>query len=390
MHIHEYQAKRLLGEYGIATPEGFVATSAADARAAARNLPGTAWVVKAQIHAGGRGKGGGIKVCESLDEVERAAAELVGMKLVTPQTGPKGRKVNQVWVERGVSIAREFYLAAALDRGAGVLAVIASPDGGVDIEETAARHPERIFRILLDGAHHIWPFQARRLLFACGLGPERIGKGVSVVNSLLALCVDKDALQAEINPLALTVSGDFIALDAKIDFDESALKRRPEIAALADPAEEDPLERQAAALGVNYVRLDGYVGTMVNGAGLAMATMDAVRQAGAEPANFLDAGGGADAEMVRKGFEIMLSDPNVRGVLVNIFGGILRCDIVAEGIARAAEELEINLPVVIRMEGTNVEEARRILNGCGLNFTTAANMDEAARLIAERTMEIRP
>ena len=390
MNIHEYQAKKLLKEYGVPTPDGFVAATAAEARAAALNLPGPAWVVKAQIHAGGRGKGGGVKVCKSPDEVGRAAGAIIGMQLVTHQTGPEGKKVNLVWVEQGTDIARELYLAVVLDRGAESLAVMASPDGGMDIEEVAEKHPERIFRATLDGGHHIWPFQARKLLFGCGLSPEQIGRGVPFISRLLDLCVGKDATQVEINPLALTVSGDLIALDAKINFDESALKRRPEIAALADPGEEDPLERKAAALGVNYVRLHGYVGTMVNGAGLAMATMDAIKQAGGEPANFLDAGGGADVEMVRRGFELMLSDPNVRGILINIFGGILRCDIVAEGVVRAARELKPDLPIVIRMEGTNVEEARRILNECGLNFTTATSMGEAARRITEQTKEARP
>jgi succinyl-CoA synthetase beta subunit len=262
---------------------------------------------------------------------------------------------------------------------------MASPDGGMDIEEVAEKHPERIFRVLLDGSHHIWPFQARELLFGCGLPPQQIAHGVACIANLIRLCVEKDATQAEINPLAVTEEGNIVALDAKITFDESALRRHPDIAALADPEEEDPLERKAAALGVNYVRLNGYVGTMVNGAGLAMATMDAIKQAGAEPANFLDAGGGANVEMVSASLELMLSDPQVRGILINIFGGILRCDIVAEGVVQAARKLDLKLPVVIRMEGTNVQAARRILDECGLNFTTADSMLEAARVIAELT-----
>jgi succinyl-CoA synthetase beta subunit len=266
---------------------------------------------------------------------------------------------------------------------------MASPDGGMDIEEVAESHPERIFTTRLDGGHHIWPYQARQLLFRCGLTPQQVGKGVSFITNLLRLCVEKDATQVEINPLAVTEDGDLIALDAKMNFDESALKRHPEIKALEDPEEEDPLERKAADLGVNYVKLNGYVGTMVNGAGLAMATMDAVKQAGAEPANFLDAGGGANVEMVSKGFEVMLSDPNVRGILINIFGGILRCDIVAEGVVQAAKKLNLSLPVVVRMEGTNVEEGRKILKECGLNFTSADSMTEAARCIAELTREAR-
>jgi len=389
MNIHEYQAKQLLKAYGIPVPEGGHAVTVEEALRVAQTLPGPIRVVKAQIHAGGRGKGGGVKVCKTLAEVETAAGAILGMQLVTHQTGPEGKKVHSVWVEQGTAVARELYLAVVLDRGAECLTVMASPDGGMDIEEVAEKHPERICRVLLDGSHHIWPFQARRLLFGCGLLPQHIPQGVAFVTNILRLCVEKDAIQAEINPLAVTEEGMLVALDAKINFDESALKRHPDIAALADPEEEDPLERQAAALGVNYVRLNGYVGTMVNGAGLAMATMDAIKQAGAEPANFLDAGGGANVEMVTKGFEIMLSDPKVRGILINIFGGILRCDIVAEGLVQAARHLDLKLPVVIRMEGTNVDAARRILDACGLNFTTAGSMLEAARLIAEQTKEAR-
>ncbi|SKA89433.1 succinyl-CoA synthetase beta subunit [Paucidesulfovibrio gracilis DSM 16080] len=389
MNIHEYQAKGLLAEYGVPVPVGGVAATPAEARKVGEGLPGPIRVVKAQIHAGGRGKGGGVKVCKTLDEVETAAEQIIGMQLVTHQTGPEGKKVNNVWVEQGTAIAQELYLAVVLDRGAECLTVMASPDGGMDIEEVAETHPERIFTTRLDGGHHIWPYQARQLLFGCGLTPQQVGKGVSFITNLLRLCVEKDATQVEINPLAVTEEGDLIALDAKMNFDESALKRHPEIKAMEDPEEEDPLERKAAELGVNYVKLDGYVGTMVNGAGLAMATMDAVKQAGAEPANFLDAGGGANVEMVSKGFEVMLSDPNVRGILINIFGGILRCDIVAEGVVQAAKKLNLTLPVVVRMEGTNVEEGRRILKECGMNFTSADSMTEAARCIAELTREAR-
>lgn len=389
MNIHEYQAKALLSEYGVPVPVGAVAKTPAEARVAAEGIPGPIWVVKAQIHAGGRGKGGGVKVCRSLEEVETAATQILGMQLVTHQTGPEGKKVHSVWVEQGTSIARELYLAVVLDRGAECLTVMASPDGGMDIEEVAENHPERIFTTRLDGGHHVWPFQARELLFGCGLTPKQVGQGVSFITNLLRLCVDKDATQVEINPLAVTEAGDLMALDAKMNFDESALKRHPEIKLLEDPEEEDPLERKAAELGVNYVKLNGYVGTMVNGAGLAMATMDAIKQAGAEPANFLDAGGGASVEMVTKGFEVMLSDPNVRGILINIFGGILRCDIVAEGVVQAAKNLNLTLPVVVRMEGTNVEEGRKILNECGLNFISADSMIEAAKSIAEQTREVR-
>lgn len=385
MNIHEYQAKKLLADYGVPVPVGKMATTVAEAKKAAESIPGPLWVVKAQIHAGGRGKGGGVKVCKNIAEVEAAAQAILGMQLVTHQTGPEGKKVHSIWVEQGTAIARELYVAIVLDRGAECLTVMASPDGGMDIEEVAENNPERIFTTRLDGGHHIWPFQARELLFGCGLTPAQITQGVSFITNLLRLCVDKDATQVEINPLAITESGDLIALDAKMNFDESALKRHPEIKALEDPEEEDPLERKAAALGVNYVKLNGYVGTMVNGAGLAMATMDAIKQAGAEPANFLDAGGGANVEMVTKGFEVMLSDPNVRGILINIFGGILRCDIVAEGVVAAAKNLKLTLPVVVRMEGTNVEEGRKIIKESGLNFTSATSMIEAAKKIAELT-----
>ena len=385
MNIHEYQAKELLAGYGIPVPKGGVASTVAEALAVANTLPCTVWVVKAQIHAGGRGKGGGVKVCKSLAEVEAAASQILGMQLITHQTGAEGKKVHKVWIEEGTQIAKELYVAVVLDRGAECLTIMASPDGGMDIEEVAEKTPERIFTTRLDGSHHVWAFQARQLFFGCGLSPKQVGQGVALIQNIVRLCVEKDATQLEINPLAVTAEGDLIALDAKLNFDESALKRHPDIAALEDPEEADPLELKAAALGVNYVRLNGYVGTMVNGAGLAMATMDAIKNAGAEPANFLDAGGGANEDMVSKGFEVMLSDPNVRGVLINIFGGILRCDIVARGVISAAKKLNVTMPVVIRMEGTNVDEARRILSECDLNFTTATTMSEAARLIAEKT-----
>ncbi|SDF38657.1 ADP-forming succinate--CoA ligase subunit beta [Desulfovibrio legallii] len=385
MNIHEYQAKGLLGQFGVPVPAGALAATAAEARAAAAGLPGPVWVVKAQIHAGGRGKGGGVQVCKNLDAVEAAAGHIIGMQLITHQTGPEGKKVHKVWVEQGTEIARELYLAVVLDRGAQRLTVMASPDGGMDIEDVAARTPERIFTTRLDGGHHIWPYQARQLFFGCGLTPEQVGKGAALVQNLVRLAVEKDAVLVEINPLAVTTAGDIVALDAKMDFDESALKRHPDVAAMDDPEEGDPLERKARELGVNYVRLSGYVGTMVNGAGLAMATMDAIKQAGAAPANFLDAGGGANEQMVAAGFEVMLSDPHVRGILINIFGGILRCDIVAQGVVNAARKVDLRLPLVVRLEGTNVEEGRRILRESGLNFETAASMSEAAHKIAALT-----
>ena len=385
MNIHEYQAKTLLAQFGVPVPKGFLAETPAQARQAASELPGPVWVVKAQIHAGGRGKGGGVVVCKSMDEVERAARRIIGMQLVTHQTGPEGKQVHKVWVEQGTNIVRELYLAVVLDRGAQCLTVMASPDGGMDIEEVAAKTPERIFTTPVDGAHHIWPYQARRMLFSCGLNPAQVGAGAAMIQNIVRLAAEKDAVLVEINPLAVTDTGEILALDAKMDFDESALKRHPDIAALDDPEECDPLERKARQMGVNYVRLSGYVGTMVNGAGLAMATMDAIKQAGAEPANFLDAGGGANEEMVASGFEVMLSDPNVRGIVINIFGGILRCDIVAQGVVNAARRVDLKLPLVVRLEGTNVEEGRRILRESGLNFETAASMSEAANKIAALT-----
>lgn len=381
MHIHEYQAKRLLSAYGVSTPEGRLAATPGEAEQAARDLSGPVWVVKAQIHAGGRGKVGGVKVCRSPEEAREAAASLLGARLVTPQTGPDGERVNVVWIEQGTAGARECYLAVALDRASQCLTVMASPDGGMDIEAVAASSPERVFTARLDGGHYLWPFQARNLLEGWGLESVPARELASLVRRLAALAAEKDMTQLEINPLALSEGCGFVALDAKMNFDDSALKRHPDIAALRDREEGDPLERAAAEKGLTYVRLGGSIGTLVNGAGLAMATMDAIKQAGAEPANFLDAGGGASEETVAAGFSIMLSDPHVRGILINIFGGILRCDIVAHGIVNAARKLDIAVPLVVRLEGTNVAEGRRILRESGLRFHTASSMSEAARLI---------
>lgn len=388
MNIHEYQAKGLLKEFGVPVPQGGLAVTPQEARAVAESLPGPVWVVKAQIHAGGRGKGGGVKVCKSPDAVEEAARAILGMQLVTHQTGPEGKKVHKVWVEQGTDIARELYLSVVLDRAAACLTVMASPDGGMDIEAVAEKTPERIFTTRLDGCLRVWPYQAQSLFFGCGLTQAQVGEGVKLLQGLVELAAAKDATLVEINPLAVTGDGHLVALDAKMNFDESGLKRNPDIAALEDPEEGDPLERKGQEMGVNYVRLDGYVGTMVNGAGLAMATMDAIKQAGALPANFLDAGGGASEETAA-GFSIMLSDPRVRGILINIFGGILRCDIVAQGVVNAARKVNLQLPLVVRLEGTNVEEGRRILRESGLKFETAASMAEAAQRIAGLTKEVR-
>lgn len=389
MNIHEYQAKGLLKEFGVPVPQGGLAVTPQEARAVAESLPGPVWVVKAQIHAGGRGKGGGVKVCKSPDAVEEAARAILGMQLVTHQTGPEGKKVHKVWVEQGTDIARELYLSVVLDRAAACLTVMASPDGGMDIEAVAEKTPERIFTTRLDGCLRVWPYQAQSLFFGCGLTQAQVGEGVKLLQGLVELAAAKDATLVEINPLAVTGDGHLVALDAKMNFDESGLKRNPDIAALEDPEEGDPLERKGQEMGVNYVRLDGYVGTMVNGAGLAMAIMDAIKQAGALPANFLDAGGGASEETVAAGFSIMLSDPRVRGILINIFGGILRCDIVAQGVVNAARKVNLQLPLVVRLEGTNVEEGRRILRESGLKFETAASMAEAAQRIAGLTKEVR-
>lgn len=389
MNIHEYQAKGLLKEFGVPVPQGGLAVTPQEARAVAESLPGPVWVVKAQIHAGGRGKGGGVKVCKSPDAVEEAARAILGMQLVTHQTGPEGKKVHKVWVEQGTDIARELYLSVVLDRAAACLTVMASPDGGMDIEAVAEKTPERIFTTRLDGCLRVWPYQAQSLFFGCGLTQAQVGEGVKLLQGLVELAAAKDATLVEINPLAVTGDGHLVALDAKMNFDESGLKRNPDIAALEDPEEGDPLERKGQEMGVNYVRLDGYVGTMVNGAGLAMATMDAIKQAGALPANFLDAGGGASEETVAAGFSIMLSDPRVRGILINIFGGILRCDIVAQGVVNAARKVNLQLPLVVRLEGTNVEEGRRILRESGLKFETAVSMAEAAQRIAGLTKEVR-
>lgn len=386
MHIHEYQAKELLRAYGIPTPQGPPCPQPCGSIGGRTAMPGPVWVVKAQIHAGGRGKGGGVKICRSPEEVGEAAASLLGSRLVTRQTGPSGEAVGSVWIEQGTAIAHEYYLAVALDRAAQCLTVMASPDGGMDIETVAVGTPERVSSARLSG-HTLWPFQIRKIVGGWGLDAAQTREAAALVRRLTALAVEKDLTQLEINPLALAEGGGFVALDAKMDFDDSALKRHPDVAALKDREEGDPLERAAAEKGLTYVRLGGSIGTLVNGAGLAMATMDAIKQAGAESANFLDAGGGASEETVAAAFAIMFSDPHVRGVLINIFGGILRCDVVAHGIVNAARKLDVTVPLVVRLEGTNVEAGRRILHESGLQFHTASSMPEAARLIAHLTAE---
>ena len=381
MKIHEYQAKAVLARYGVPVPRGEVAFSAADARLVAQNLGGDAVVVKAQIHAGGRGKGGGVKIARSPAEAEALAKQMIGMTLVTHQTGPEGRTVGRVLIEEGLQIDRELYLSIVIDRAAAAPVVIASAAGGMDIEEVAAREPGKILRETIDPGTGIMPFQARKLAFGMGLAAAPAGKLVKVLESIYKAFVDTDASMIEINPLILTKGGDLLALDAKVSFDDNALYRHPDLRELRDLAEEDPLEVEASKYSLNYIRLDGNIGCMVNGAGLAMATMDIIKLAGGEPANFLDVGGGANAEQIKNAFRILMADKNVKAVLINIFGGILRCDVLAQGVIAAVKELGVPVPIVIRMEGTNVEEGKRMLRESGLNFSTADSMGEAATMV---------
>ena len=381
MKIHEYQAKSVLARFGVPVPRGEVIVNAAEAASVAERLGGSVVVVKAQIHAGGRGKGGGVKLAKSPDEAERLARQMIGMTLVTHQTGPEGRKVGRVLIEEGVQIERELYLSMLIDRAAGQPVVIASAAGGMDIEEVAATHPEKILREHIDPATGVIPFQARKLAFGMGLEGGPAGKMVKVLESIYRAFIDTDASMIEINPLILTKSGDLLALDAKVTFDDNALYRHHDLRELRDLTEEDPLEVEASKFSLNYIRLDGNIGCMVNGAGLAMATMDIIKLAGGEPANFLDVGGGANAEQIKNAFRILMADSNVKAVFINIFGGILRCDILAAGVIAAVKELGVPVPIVIRMEGTNVEEGKRMLHESGLNFTTADSMSEGAERV---------
>jgi succinyl-CoA synthetase beta subunit len=376
--IHEYQAKSVLAGFGVPVPRGEVAFSADEVRAIARRLGGSVVVVKAQIHAGGRGKGGGVKLAKSPEEAEQIAKQILGMTLVTHQTGPEGRKVGRLLIEEGLQIERELYLSIVIDRATTCPVVIASAAGGMDIEEVAASEPEKILRETIDPGTGVIPFQARKLAFGMGLGAKPAQKLVTVLQSIYKAFIETDASMIEINPLILTKDGDLLALDAKVTLDDSALYRHADLRDLRDASEEDPLEVEASKFSLNYIRLDGNIGCMVNGAGLAMATMDIIKLAGGEPANFLDVGGGANAEQIRNAFKILTSDQNVRAVLINIFGGILRCDVLAQGVIAAVEELGVPVPIVIRMEGTNVEEGKRLLKESGLNFTTADSMGEAA------------
>jgi succinyl-CoA synthetase beta subunit len=383
MKIHEYQAKELFKKYGVPIPEGQVAFSPDEAAGIAKSLAGYPVVVKAQIHAGGRGKGGGVKLAQSESEVHTVAGQIIGMELVTHQTGPQGRRVTKVLVEQGLNIEKELYLSIIPDRTLAKIVVMASEAGGMDIEKVAAETPEKIVKVPVNPLQGIQAYHCREVAFGLNLPPAVIKSFVAMLKNLYRLFVDKDCSLVEINPLVITAEETVFALDAKINIDDNALFRHQDIAGYRDPDEEDPLEVAAFKYNLNYINLDGNVGNMVNGAGLAMATMDLIKQAGAEPANFLDVGGGASAEMVENGFKIILSDPNVKGILINIFGGILRCDVLAEGVVKAAQKTDIGVPVVVRMEGTNIEEGRRILAASGLQLTTAVDLKDAAQKVAE-------
>ena len=379
MKIHEYQAKEILRKFGVAVPRGYLAVTALEAEGAARQLGGGISAVKAQIHAGGRGKGGGVKLARSPDEARSHAEAMLGMMLKTPQTGPDGQEVRKVYVEEGCRIARELYLGMTLDREVGRLAVMASTEGGVDIEEVAHKSPEKILREWVSPLTGLMPYQARRLAFGLGLTGESVNAFVRFASGLYAAYVATDASLAEINPLVITVGGEVLALDAKMNFDDNALYRHPDIAAMRDPDEEDPKETQAKEYDLAYIALDGDIGCMVNGAGLAMATMDVIKLSGGKPANFLDVGGGADEDKVTAAFKIILSDPHVKAVLVNIFGGIMKCDVIAKGILAAANQVGLDRPLVVRLQGTNVELGKELLSRSAVPIIAADDLGDAAR-----------
>jgi succinyl-CoA synthetase beta subunit len=381
MKIHEYQAKAILARYGVPTPRGEVAFKRDEARAIAERLGTPVVVVKAQIHAGGRGKGGGVKLAKSAEQAGELAGQILGMKLVTPQTGAEGRIVKQVLIEEGLDIKREIYMSVLVDRATACPVFMASAAGGMEIEEVAREHPEAILREQINPVVGMQPYQARKLAFGLGLAPEVVTNVVPFMQALYRAFVETDASLLEINPCVITGDGRVVALDAKMTFDDNALYRHKEIRELRDLDEEEPLEVEASKYGLNYIKLDGTVGCMVNGAGLAMSTMDIIKLAGGSPANFLDVGGGASAEQVKNAFKILLTDTHVRGVFINIFGGILRCDVLATGVVDAARELSIQVPIVVRMEGTNVAEGQRILKESGLNFTIANGMKDGAEKI---------
>jgi succinyl-CoA synthetase beta subunit len=382
MKIHEYQAKELFRKYKVPTPQGGVSNTVQGITEVATGL-GLPVAVKAQIHAGGRGKGGGVKVAKTPEEVKAAAEAILGMTLVTKQTGPEGRVVKTVLVEKGVAIKKEMYLSIIPDRATATVTIIASQDGGMDIEEVAAKTPHRIIKVQVNPLVGIQSYHLRQVMFGLELDKVLQKEFSAILKGLYNLFVDYDCSMVEINPLIVTEQDTIIALDAKIDVDSNALFRHPDVLAMHDPNEDDPAEAEAAKYNLNYINLDGNVGNMVNGAGLAMATMDIIKQAGAQPANFLDVGGGANAEMVENGFRIILSDSKVKGILINIFGGILRCDVLAQGVVQAAKKVQLAVPVVVRMEGTNVEEGRRILAESGLKLINATDLADAAKKVAE-------
>jgi succinyl-CoA synthetase beta subunit len=383
MNIHEYQAKSVLAEFGVPVPRGAPAFTPDEAVKAANDLGGPVWVVKAQIHAGGRGKAGGVKVVKSIDEVRAQAQRLLGSVLVTHQTGPHGKQVNRLYIEDGSLIDREFYLSALVDRETARIAFVVSTEGGMDIEEVAKSHPERIMTFSIDPATGIMPHHGRQVAHTLGLSGDLAKKTQALVGKLYAAFVAKDMSMLEINPLVVTKSNDLICLDAKIGFDDNALYRHPDIVALRDPTEEDAKEIEASKYDLNYVALDGTIGCMVNGAGLAMATMDIIKLYGEAPANFLDVGGGATAEKVAAAFKIITSDPKVKGILVNIFGGIMKCDIIAAGVVAAVKEVGLQVPLVVRLEGTNVDLGKTIISDSGLNVIAADDLDDAAQKIVK-------
>lgn len=381
MNIHEYQGKEVLKQYGVVVPEGRVAFSVEEAEQAAKELGSAVTVVKAQIHAGGRGKAGGVKIAKSLDEVRTYAKELLGKKLITHQTGPEGKEVKRLLIEQGCDIKKEYYIGMVVDRSTDRVAMMASEEGGTEIEEVAAKTPEKIFTEVIDPTVGLQPFQARNLAFAINIPTELVNKAVKFMIALYTAFVEKDCSLAEINPLVVTGDGQVMALDAKLNFDDNALYRHQDTLELRDKDEEDPKEIQASKYDLTYISLDGNIGCMVNGAGLAMATMDIIKLQGGEPANFLDVGGGATTEKVTEAFKIILSDKNVQGILINIFGGIMKCDVIANGVVEAAKEVGLNHPLVVRLEGTNVERGKDILAQSDLNIIPASSMDDAARKI---------
>ena len=383
MNVHEYQAKKLLSDSGVRVPGGQVVFSADEVSEVLDSLSSAKYVVKAQIHAGGRGKGGGIRVVDNSHDAMAAADEIIGMNLVTHQTGPEGKTVGSVLIEEASSIEKEFYLGMVIDRSREKVVVMGSPEGGVEIEEVAARSPEKIIKEHVDISLGIQPYQCRKIAYFMGLEGGAVRQAVSFISSLYRVFIEKDCSLAEINPLVLTSDGNIVALDAKINFDDNALFRHRDIAGLRDRDEEDPLELEASDAGISFVKLDGNIGCLVNGAGLAMATMDIIKHHGGEPANFLDVGGGATTEQVTKAFKMILSDENVKAIFVNIFGGIMKCDTIADGIVEAAGEVGINVPLVVRLEGTNVEAGREILSASGLDIQTGADMKEAASKVVE-------